>query len=531
MLIVYGGALWALANYLVLPLVKLLGIGLGFSLYHFVNLVVGYGIGRFGIFNMEKLTGNVEICDIGCCLVLVSFVIMVFVEEAGDKQQDLSDRQGLAESTQDELTEGGRSEQQSNQDFREKYTRWREDHVAPARRHSVIEAAGTVLVSYSTGETGGQLKSVGGFSASAEPNTAAGRVGRKAVGVLLALLAGTLTGVQSVPASLYNQRYAAVAKLSGWRVPHAPIRPAYLSGCIWAVGFTFMITGISSLGFSIGYTLDAVGPIVIASLLSVFVFKDPSEISERNQLILYSVAFGLQLIGVLCISPEALALAARGRAEDCGRRHEALSISGFRHPGGLSLARGGGWSELPASTPRHLHEEVLLSGWLEKRLPVLRDTWEPHWCVLRQSSLACYEAERECSVPKLELRVLKWAAFREEDAFGDAQLHRKTRPCGFVLDLGTDVPHAHQRFVHFDAATEAQLQRWLEAFQALQLPASESPQASDATPSPKGYAISVRKRTFLYRKHTYKLRKNRPRNQVTATDDWLDEPRGGAGRS
>ena len=40
---------------------------------------------------------------------------MVFVEEAGDKQQDLSDRQGLAESTQDELTEGGRSEQQSNQ--------------------------------------------------------------------------------------------------------------------------------------------------------------------------------------------------------------------------------------------------------------------------------------------------------------------------------------------------------------------------------------------------------------------------------
>ncbi|CAK9030903.1 Transmembrane protein 144 homolog A (Transmembrane protein 144 homolog 1), partial [Durusdinium trenchii] len=339
MLIVYGGALWALANYLVLPLVKLLGIGLGFSLYHFVNLVVGYGIGRFGIFNMEKLTGNVEICDIGCCLVLVSFVIMVFVEEAGDKQQDLSDRQGLAESTQDELTEGGRSEQQSNQDFREKYTRWREDHVAPARRHSVIEAAGTVLVSYSTGETGGQLKSVGGFSvaqpprlvahrpeepsseampsdleaagdleapspgaasrasrgeavqsflqvaeASAEPNTAAGRVGRKAVGVLLALLAGTLTGVQSVPASLYNQRhkgqaatdvvfpqclgiyicssaiyllYAAVAKLSGWRVPHAPIRPAYLSGCIWAVGFTFMITGISSLGFSIGYTLGA----------------------------------------------------------------------------------------------------------------------------------------------------------------------------------------------------------------------------------------------------------------------------------
>lgn len=48
-LVIFGGVLWALSNYLVLPLVKLLGIGLGFSLYHFVNLMVGYCIGRFGL--------------------------------------------------------------------------------------------------------------------------------------------------------------------------------------------------------------------------------------------------------------------------------------------------------------------------------------------------------------------------------------------------------------------------------------------------------------------------------------------------
>lgn len=82
----------ALSNYLVLPLVKLLGIGLGsldqlglcvfrevcpavgdydstvranalrFSLYHFVNLMVGYVVGRRGYFNMEKLKGNLLIC-------------------------------------------------------------------------------------------------------------------------------------------------------------------------------------------------------------------------------------------------------------------------------------------------------------------------------------------------------------------------------------------------------------------------------------------------------------------------------------
>ena len=34
----------------------------------------------------------------------------------------------------------------------------------------------------------------------------------------------------------YRARYSAAAKLAGWRVPHSPIRPAYLSGCVWAVG-------------------------------------------------------------------------------------------------------------------------------------------------------------------------------------------------------------------------------------------------------------------------------------------------------
>lgn len=45
-----------------------------------------------------------------------------------------------------------------------------------------------------------------------------------------------------------------------------------------------MIVGISVLGFSIGYTLDAVGPIVVASMLSIFVFK---EIRKPRQLMLF----------------------------------------------------------------------------------------------------------------------------------------------------------------------------------------------------------------------------------------------------
>merc|ERR1719195_1791650 len=87
--VVLGGALWALSNYGVLPLVKLLGIGLGFSLYHFVNLIVGYVVGRFGIFGVKPLQGNIPVCDFGCFLILISFIVMVFVEEGADHEPPL----------------------------------------------------------------------------------------------------------------------------------------------------------------------------------------------------------------------------------------------------------------------------------------------------------------------------------------------------------------------------------------------------------------------------------------------------------
>ena len=41
-----GGALWCCSNVAVLISVKMLGLGIGFTLYHTVNCVCGYLIGR-----------------------------------------------------------------------------------------------------------------------------------------------------------------------------------------------------------------------------------------------------------------------------------------------------------------------------------------------------------------------------------------------------------------------------------------------------------------------------------------------------
>eukprot|EP00427_Karlodinium_veneficum_P035116 CAMPEP_0169285746 /NCGR_PEP_ID=MMETSP1016-20121227/58882_1 /TAXON_ID=342587 /ORGANISM="Karlodinium micrum, Strain CCMP2283" /LENGTH=444 /DNA_ID=CAMNT_0009375313 /DNA_START=30 /DNA_END=1360 /DNA_ORIENTATION=- len=383
-MVVCGGVLWGISNYLVLPLVKLLGIGLGFSMYHFVNLAVGYVTGRFGLFGVppmsEVFPGSYVVCDFGCVLVLISFLGLIFVEQDDHRVPDL------------EVPLPPPIVQGIDADYREMYRRWRlGEFRAAAENPAKLDGSTSTrrLTATSLGiETPsvalGQQYSVGGFGMYSSPSVPepveedqdetqqarqhrdSAKIGpvaeiadecqtkegmprsesapvesldkqqshsfnvsnrsidlaeeqaartwhTKVLGVLLALAAGGICGVQSVPATLYNNSnpdkpptavifpqclgiwlastviyllYASIARFHGWSVPHSVIRPAFFSGCIWAIGFGLMIAGIHELGYSVGYTLDAVGPILVSSLLSIFVFK---EIKGRKQLMMYVV--------------------------------------------------------------------------------------------------------------------------------------------------------------------------------------------------------------------------------------------------
>ncbi|CAJ1350174.1 unnamed protein product, partial [Effrenium voratum] len=292
----------------VLPLVKLLGIGLGFSLYHFQNMIVGYLVGRFGAFGVPCLEpafpGSLYICDLGCGLILVSFVALLLVEGDNEKEAASSPAptvHGKSQIEQPELTE--KTNLRESSAFSAFALEVEEEEEEPSSDREVRS-----------------------------PETAPPEAARRkpwqtsALGVLLAIVAGSLAGVQSVPATLYNLAhpqypstavvfpqcvgvwfastgiylvYSTMAGLRKRPVLHAVIRPAFVSGCIWALGFLFMIKGIHQLGFAVGYTLDAVGPIIVASLLSICWFR---EITGRRQLMIYWTAEGLQLIGVVLIT-------------------------------------------------------------------------------------------------------------------------------------------------------------------------------------------------------------------------------------
>ncbi|EEQ97738.1 conserved hypothetical protein [Perkinsus marinus ATCC 50983] len=82
--ILYGvlsGMLWGSANFLVIPLVRICGLALGFSLYHIINLSWGYCLSRFGLFGMDQDVGRIPLLrDIGVFVLLVSFIMLFWVE-------------------------------------------------------------------------------------------------------------------------------------------------------------------------------------------------------------------------------------------------------------------------------------------------------------------------------------------------------------------------------------------------------------------------------------------------------------------
>jgi len=88
------------------------------------------------------------------------------------------------------------------------------------------------------------------------------------------------------------------AKLHKAKVPHSGIRPAFASGVIWTTGFALNLVALKLLGYSTGYTLGAVGPVMITSALSYFVF---GEISNPTSVKYFAAALALQLVGVACV--------------------------------------------------------------------------------------------------------------------------------------------------------------------------------------------------------------------------------------
>ncbi|KAI1904852.1 hypothetical protein AGOR_G00009940 [Albula goreensis] len=91
LLSVFGGSLWCLGNLSTVPILKTVGLGIGFLIWSMVSLLMGWATARFGWFGLDPQdVPSPTLNYIGTALATVSTLILFFVKtetEQGDREE------------------------------------------------------------------------------------------------------------------------------------------------------------------------------------------------------------------------------------------------------------------------------------------------------------------------------------------------------------------------------------------------------------------------------------------------------------
>jgi glucose uptake protein GlcU len=307
-----GGMFWTTQNMLLMPVVKLLGLGLGFAIFSGTNVFSGYLIGRLGLFGNPADPGSIPLLrDIGAGLLVVSFMFMVFIKPTGGETAGPQGRTALAILSH------------SPSSGMRKIRSWPEMSRSDSGLNSPKKNSSESLMD---SEQPFLTTDASPCSHSAEESGEATNT-KRAAGIVLVAVAGFLNSLSAMPFNWWSIRnptahkgsfifaqalgiwmvsttlylgYASTRKvLSYASPPHTCIRPAFLSGLIWAAGFVCMCFSIDGLGFTAGFTYSSVVPVIVSSLLSVFWFH---EIQGTLQLSMFGACFLIQSLGVCLIA-------------------------------------------------------------------------------------------------------------------------------------------------------------------------------------------------------------------------------------
>jgi len=323
-----GGMFWTAQNMLLMPVVKLLGLGLGFAIYSVTNVLSGYLIGRFGLFGNVPDPGHIPwLRDSGAACLVLSIAVMVSIQPDSDSEDEPIGPQACsAISVLSQTSLGEKEWHKSNNcstlsvSETPAGSKWNpggdnscclETPLVPAEKMPWPQA--------SNGEVSPlvweRLESL-----------LQGR-GLKVMGIMLVMCAGFLNAMSAMPfnwwlainPSLPKGSFVFAQALGTWMVsttlylvfatgrqmfkyaspPHTCIRPAFLAGFFWSLGFVFMCKAIDGLGFTAGFTFVSVLPVAVSSIISLCWFR---EITGTKNICLFLLCFLIQSIGIVCIA-------------------------------------------------------------------------------------------------------------------------------------------------------------------------------------------------------------------------------------
>jgi len=267
-----GGSLWAMGNLCVIPIVKLIGLGLGLLIWGSSSLIVGFFSGKFGLWGLTKQTVSHDGMNWGGIICIIAAMgVFFFIKPT--------------------LTDD-------------------DDAKAPL----IGKEKGHIQDSIDTESTSVLERIPPQF--------------KLVAGIILAVGSGVLYGVNMVPMSLWVQH-----EKSHQRDPHSldfvfshfvgiylfstivflvyniayrppqifaqSILPSYISGAMWGVAQCGLMVATQILGYTTGFPIGSTGPLIVSSLWSVLYFR---EIRGNKNFLLLGGSFVLLFGGIILLS-------------------------------------------------------------------------------------------------------------------------------------------------------------------------------------------------------------------------------------
>jgi len=266
-----GGFLWCTGNMMVVPVIKMIGLGLGMLIWGLTNLLMGWGSGNFGILGVQKEEVSFPVLNyLGVTVCVLSLVVYVFVDtELGDKKREDNSFEQTQGLINDNLT------------IPEKEGASWVDNLNMTQRRIVGIALSIVS---------GAL-----YGVNFNPPTYLMNHGGSNNG--LDYVFSHFCGIW-ITSTAYFLIYCIIKKNKPDLYPQV-VLPAILSGVVWSFADISWFVANQNLLFVVAFPIIATGPGVIASLWGIFAFR---EIRGQRNLLILGLAFGFSITGVILIA-------------------------------------------------------------------------------------------------------------------------------------------------------------------------------------------------------------------------------------
>lgn len=298
-----GGVLWCTGNAMAVPIINMLGLALGMSVWCVANMATGWASGVFGILGVERQAVAQPVLNyVGAAVAASSIVLFTFVQNSpdGNSRKDSSTKTETETeaSAEDEALIGKPLE------FQERDT-------------AAAEAENGAAVAADAADDG-----------MARCIARMGPGARRAVGFVLALVSGVFYGTNFNPpqyridhgpagtsrevldyvfphftgilamSTLILVAYCVLAR-NRPMVYRRALLPGLASGAIWAVAQVAWFVANKNLSFPVSFPIITSGPAVVASLWGVLLFH---EVTGTRQLVKMAVALLVTIVGVVLIT-------------------------------------------------------------------------------------------------------------------------------------------------------------------------------------------------------------------------------------